>query len=513
MMKLGSKKKVALTYNDYKIQLFQYHEQDLTKAILIEQDLPKDLIRDGAIVDEVGVFELIKQIVKESKLKGQSVIFTVPDNALTMRKVDYPLDLSGAAIKEYFELEIGQSVHLPFEEPVIDVVDLPEEGQALLFATNGIEIRKIQGILYDAGLKPIAADARALATLRMVEQIFPEFVDRITMTVAVSINELSLSIYDKGVLEFIRYHTIETELVQWEPTEEGDHLTFTYKGNTSEYQMDLMEALAEMNRIMNFYRFSINKDQQNVEQVILLGDCPEITYIKNMLESQMDVPIYTLEDSRVKEQFPALHASNAEVVGLALKDELLSAIPNINLLPSFKAEGSKKVWIWGAAVVVTILIASIAIWNASISKEIKALEQEKAANQAIVDDEKAKVAAYEQEKQNSLDAAVKVIERLAYPVTPVMDAIRKDLQPYEYELNFTFSANQATVDIQYETFTQVANYVDQLQTNPLFTDIKVTTIEVNPVELPNAATSVPRHKAQLTLDLNLAKLIEGEKES
>ena len=302
MMKLGSKKKVALTYNDYKIQLFQYHEQDLTKAILIEQDLPKDLIRDGAIVDEVGVFELIKQIVKESKLKGQSVIFTVPDNALTMRKVDYPLDLSGAAIKEYFELEIGQSVHLPFEEPVIDVVDLPEEGQALLFATNGIEIRKIQGILYDAGLKPVAADARALATLRMVEQIFPEFVDRITMTVAVSINELSLSIYDKGVLEFIRYHTIETELVQWEPTEEGDHLTFTYKGNTSEYQMDLMEALAEMNRIMNFYRFSINKDQQNVEQVILLGDCPEITYIKNMLESQMDVPIYTLEDSRVKEQ-------------------------------------------------------------------------------------------------------------------------------------------------------------------------------------------------------------------
>ncbi|MCA9724110.1 MAG: hypothetical protein KC452_02345, partial [Kurthia sp.] len=236
-------------------------------------------------------------------------------------------------------------------------------------------------------------------------------------------------------------------------------------------------------------------------------------YIKNMLESQMDVPIYTLEDSRVKEQFPALHASNAEVVGLALKDELLSAIPNINLLPSFKAEGSKKVWIWGAAVVVTILIASIAIWNASISKEIKALEQEKAANQAIVDDEKAKVAAYEQEKQNSLDAAVKVIERLAYPVTPVMDAIRKDLQPYEYELNFTFSANQATVDIQYETFTQVANYVDQLQTNPLFTDIKVTTIEVNPVALPNAATSVPRHKAQLTLDLNLAKLIEGEKES
>lgn len=514
-MFLASKKRSALLYNEYKIQLLNFVSRDIPKATIIEQELPKDIVRDGLIVDEVAFFEIIKKIVKENRLKGQQVIFAIPENIVTMRAVEHSEELRGTSIKEYFEMEVGNTLHLPFEEPLIDLYDADDsDGKATLFATNGAEVMKVQQLLLDAGLKPYAADIKSLANLRMVEKLYPKMENYITMVLSISVNEFSLSIYSKHEVEFIRYHTIETEIENWQTVEEEDGNSYHYKGDLNQYKINLMDAFAEISRIMNFYRFSINKEARSIEQIVLVGDNPEIIYIQNMLVSQFEMPISVIKDSNLQETYPRLHTRNAEIIGLALHDELLTNIPKINLLPSFKIKKNKRSLLWLVAVLVVVAIVSFALWNTSIARKIDTLAVENITKQQAVDRANEQIANYTVEKGQSLEKSVEIIDKLSYPVTPIIEAVNKGLKYYEYKTNLHFTEKNLSLTVQYETFSDIANYIEVLQANELFVDIKVTTIDNatpnkidynNPIDDP-----LLRHTAVVDLTLNLSLLQEAK---
>lgn len=508
-----SKKRMALIYTEYKIQLLNFDSRDIKKSSIIEQELPRDVIREGTIVDEVAFFEIVKKMVKEYKLKGQQVIFAIPENAVTMRTVEHPPELRGTSIKEYFEMEVGNSLHLPFEEPIIDLYDVDDtDGKAALYATNGAEVMKVQQLLADAGLKPAVADIKSLANLRVVEQFYSNLDQAITMVLSVSINEFTLSIYSKKEVEFIRFHAIETEYENWQLIEQDSGFTYQYKGDIDQYKRNLMDAFAEISRIMNFYRFSINKEAQSIEQIMLVGDNPELPYIQNMLVSQFEMPIFILKDEQLQQEYPNLYAQNAEIIGLALHDEELTNIPKINLLPTFKMKKNNRLLIWATAAALVACIAALAWWNASVAGKLNALTEENSKRQQAVETASQQLEAYKANDEKSLQKSVAILESLSYPVTPVIEAVNKKLKDYEYKTKLTFSEDKLSLEVQYETFSDIANYIEQLQTNKLFKDIKVETIAVGtpskedytvPVDDP-----VLRHTAVIDLTLNLVLLQE-----
>ncbi|MBQ0140225.1 MAG: pilus assembly protein PilM [Kurthia sp.] len=514
-MFMTSKKRIALIYTEYKIQLLNFVSRDTTKSSIIEQELPKDVIRDGLVVDEVAFFEIVKKIVKEHKLKGQQVIFAIPENAVTMRSVEHPPDLRGESIKEHFEMEVGNTLHLPFEEPIIDLYDADDtDGQATLYATNGAEVMKVQQLLADAGLKPYVADIKSLANLRIVEQFYPNLEKAITMVLSVALNEFSLSIYSNREVGFIRFHSIETDIENWQLIEQEDEFVYEYKGDIDQYKTNLIDAFAEINRIMNFYRFSINKENQSIEQIMLIGDNPELGYIQNMLMSQFEMPIFMIKDEQVQEAYPNLYARNAEIIGFALHDELLTNIPKINLLPAFKMKKTNRTFIWLTVALSVACIVALALWNASVAGKVNTLTQENEQKQQAVETAKQQLETHQAEKENSLDKSVTIMESLAYPVTPVIEAVNKKLKDYEYKTKLTFSEKDLSIEVQYETFSDIANYIEQLQTNKLFTDIKVATIDVGTPNKEDYSVSVDdpvlRHTAVIDLTLNLALLQEAK---
>ena len=513
-MFFSSKKKLAFTYTDYKIQFFRFVDKDVAKGEVIEAPLVDGTVREGLIVDEIVFFDTLKEMVKSNQLKGHSVIYTVPDHAVTMRNVEHPEDLHNQSLKEYFELEIGESIHLPFDEPVIDVYDPdPEDHHAILFASNGIEVIKMQQLLNDVGLKPIGAEIKSLANLRLAEQIFPSLETQTTMVVSTLINEMSLSIFSKGHLEFLRFQSIETELSQWQLNETDEGFTYTFNGNLADYKMNLMEALAEIGRIMNFYRFSVSKDQRQIEQIILMGDCPENQYIYDMLSSQFELPVYKLDDLKLKQYYPNYNAGHAELLGVALRSEPLTQIPKVNLMPTLRsARNSSKVGIWTAVILAVVCIAGVAIWNYSLSTNIDALNKENAEKVATLDEAQNELTKLQNSDGDSLDEAVKTIEKLSYPVTPIIAAINKNLASYNYKTNYEFAETSTKATIQYETYSELANYIEKIQMNPLFKDVKVNTIDTkkpgNEADEPQLDDAIDRHIAEIEVELNLSTLQE-----
>lgn len=316
------KRQVALVYNDFMLKVLVSTSDNLYQAKLHSIPLDEGMVVEGIIEDEFAFFELLKVQVKMWDIKGYDVRFYVPESTVMMKSIEHPVELySKAKIKAYVEMEIGRSVHLPFENPLIDVYDADEgDGKATIFATNAEEVRKITGLLDDAGLHPTVADIKVLSLLSLIDNTVDGLGDSTTLLIDWSINELSLAIYSGGEVEFLRFQTVETERAKWRTrmTEEG--FDYVYEDDVMNYHAALMEPLAEIERIINFYRYSLNKGEKGVDRLLLTGDNPEIAYIADMLESQLNLPVDVFDDELMAKVAPDFHAQQASLVSLAMKE-------------------------------------------------------------------------------------------------------------------------------------------------------------------------------------------------
>ena len=137
-----------------------------------EFPLAQGIVENAVITDELALYEIIKEHVIEWAGKKQNVRFFVPDTSVLLKTFSHPSDVEPHQLKGYAEMELGISIHLPFDEPLLDVFDPVEgDGEAMLFAIPSEEVNKMAGICLDASLKPQAADIRGLCTLRLLESM------------------------------------------------------------------------------------------------------------------------------------------------------------------------------------------------------------------------------------------------------------------------------------------------------------------------------------------------------
>ncbi|MBK3493442.1 pilus assembly protein PilM [Viridibacillus sp. YIM B01967] len=316
------KRQLSLVYNDYAMQVLSVSSNDLTQAIVKGIPLDEGIVVDGVIEDELAFFEVLKEQVKQWGLKGQAVRFFVPDRTVMMKVIDHPQELKDEeAIKEFVEMELGRSIHLPFEDSLIDIYDAQAgDGKATLFATSADEVQKLIGLLDDAGLTPVVADIKAISNLRLLELVMPNIHNSTTLITDWSINELTITIYSQGEVEFLRYQTINTERSKWHSKYTEGGFEYVYGDEKMNYKTALMEPLSEIDRILNFYHYSLNKGEKNVDDIVVMGDSPELPYIIDTLESQLTLPIHTLTDQMITSKLPNFKASQSGLAGLALKE-------------------------------------------------------------------------------------------------------------------------------------------------------------------------------------------------
>lgn len=305
---------------DYILRVIVVKGNDSSQWVKHEVALPKHSIDSAMIIDEMALFEFLREQFKAWGIKKMPVAFFVPDTSVLLRTFTYPEEIQASDLKGYVEMELGHSIHLPFANPLIDVYNAsPEDQEAVIFAAPSEEVMKLIGILQDVHVTPKVADVRALSTIRFLTHTNKIDETKTYLIADWSINELSIAIYSAGKVEFLRYQTIETDLAQWKKEDTDDGVSFTYGDELQDYRMVVTDQVLEIDRMMNFFKFSLHKGEKEVNEIIVLGDNPILEDIGEFLATNLTTPLTIMTTDSVAKDFPQFCHRDVTLLGLALK--------------------------------------------------------------------------------------------------------------------------------------------------------------------------------------------------
>lgn len=323
-----SKKIINIVIEDYVIRLLENTGHSLSSVKLMkEKALPIGLIDNGKIIDEMAFFNFMRELVKEFSLKNRHVRFYVPNSLVIMRQIEFPAHLKGKEVKEYLHYEIGKSVHLPFKKPIFDLHYLPSEinhlestremQSGMLFAAPEEELMKYTEIFDDVSLKPIAVDVQALGVYRYYHHLATIKKEQVYLFVELNATSFHLSIYENHQLEFLRYQNLDLHLKGYNQNDET--INWEYVEDEQQVLGVLDDQILEIERIMNFYRFSLQKGEKMVNKLIILGDHPLIGTFYHKVQMQFDIPTKLLKAYLSKKMDKEVGPEFIPALGLALK--------------------------------------------------------------------------------------------------------------------------------------------------------------------------------------------------
>jgi hypothetical protein len=190
-------------------------------------------------------------------------------------------------------------------------------------------------------------------------------------------------------------------------------------------------------------------------------------------------------------------------------------IPDINLLPRVdkRQSASKNLYIL-LTIVVLLLVAFFVFQYFKIRGEIAHLrseEQQVIAERNQLQEELDSMTV----NTGSLKQSIEFVETISYPVSPIIDETILLQTGHSYLREYTFDAKTAEVTMDFETLSDIANYLSRLTGSAYFQDVQVTSIEhFDPSDFEEEDDStnfneIPRYEVVFTLFIDQQYLAAG----
>ncbi|MBQ0139817.1 MAG: pilus assembly protein PilM [Kurthia sp.] len=321
-MNSGKMKCLSIIYNDFMLSLLATKQDELEKGLTYQIPLKEGIVKNGLIQDEDAFFYELKDLLKKLKIKKHVVRVVSPSHNTLTKKIRLPETLeTSEEMKEYVNQELNESIQLPFTEPIIDLFDEnPTDGEVLLFAAEHEEVDTIIRIIEDLGMIPDTVDIKSLVDLRVLSDIIPKFNEDTLVVLDWSMDELRMSIVEKGHVELLKAFRIETTHDDWTLEENEDGIvSFALTNNKSHYEQEIARVISEIDKAVHFYQFSLNKGSKEVQRVLNIGDHPMLSKITEILKDEVPLPVEELTNEEVDAKFPTYFVKHSTLLGLTMK--------------------------------------------------------------------------------------------------------------------------------------------------------------------------------------------------
>ena len=288
-----------------------------------ERLLPGGIISNGKIQDYDTLSMILEECVDEWKIRNRKVRFLIPESLVIIRKVMIPAEVKDDEINGYLYLELGTSIHLPFDEPVFDAVVLSEENdkkEILLFAAPEENVLEYSQLFSEVKLHPIQAEVSPLALYRLYEHLHQAQAEEHLLVVQYNLTTVCICIFEQDIPIFMHYLPLEFDEEKWDITysrTENDQLRFI--GSERDWNFQFEDIYKEMTRLMDFYRYSLHQGQQQVSKVLVNGDHPLLPMIIKEIEGRLEIPVETISYSEMPTEDNPLPRTYYLALGLALK--------------------------------------------------------------------------------------------------------------------------------------------------------------------------------------------------
>ncbi len=224
------------------------------------------MIVENQIADVEDFRGELGEWIRQEGLKGHSVSLSIPPSQIIIRKLSIP-STNSKQVEQLVGLEVETSLHLPFENPVFDYLEIgkdEESTQLLVFAAPRRLIEIYTEILEDCGLKvrTVEISATALARLFTIDdrESFSE-----TMLVHLDRNLLDLYLFHNGHPVFLRAMDLndrfQSRAAEANTVERPDILS----------PEQLVEITAEISRMLSFYQYSLYEGANRISDIVVTG--------------------------------------------------------------------------------------------------------------------------------------------------------------------------------------------------------------------------------------------------
>lgn len=158
-------------------------------------------------------------------------------------------------------------------------------------------------LLEDAQLKPASVEIKGLSLYRLMALLYPDSFDIGTYLV-VDLNEISadVSIYDQGQLRITRSAAVTLKAEPEpappptfaEPPTENGGLFAEFEVQApqpSGFEQACAELAGELDRIINFFRYSLNNRNKEIHRVLVTGDLSQLPEVVEQLRQRMNTKV------------------------------------------------------------------------------------------------------------------------------------------------------------------------------------------------------------------------------
>lgn len=325
---IGKQHSLSLIIKDHVIRFSEIKTNpELQIQRLEERFLPPSLISEGKIQDPETLGGILEECAETWKLKNKPLSILVPDPYIVMRKINIPADIKEDEIKGYLFMELGTSIHLPFEDPIFDfhLIDDSKDSQReiLLFAAPEEIITDYTDVLEEAKLKPAAADVSALALYRLFYKLDHANQNENLMMIQFDVTTVNVSIFENHTPVFMRHLKLDVDPLKWEYFKADKELEWSlhYTGDGFDIQNSLLDSYKEIDRVKDFYQYSLSQGNKQVTKIVIDGDHPWLEDIYAAMKERNNVPVTKLNNSAMQMSGKVANISPFHLnIGLGLKE-------------------------------------------------------------------------------------------------------------------------------------------------------------------------------------------------
>ncbi|GMA63383.1 pilus assembly protein PilM [Alicyclobacillus fastidiosus] len=229
----------------------------------------------------------LREILQRYKLKGKRTHVAIPSAYTVIRQLSLP-DFSDAELREVISFELTNSIHLPFPEVVFDFVRCPKGGDGgpddgnrsvILIAADRIFVDELIKCLNGAGVRPVSIDVRPLAMYRVLRRL--STLPSTFLMTDVDATGTRIHVFHDGLLYLTRDVPIQLagsadgmgfgEVGAAQERGESGELATAVPVESLTAAAYVERLGAELDRTLNFFRYTLNQLQRNSRRRCLRG--------------------------------------------------------------------------------------------------------------------------------------------------------------------------------------------------------------------------------------------------
>lgn len=276
-------------------------------------------IQDGQVMRMEELEEKIRLLLASRKIGTKYIHFTIPSPIVMVRMLKLP-ELSHHELGKLVQFEMKHNLQLAFEQPHYDFVKLPktraegrsvpnhpttaagslsevqdeaaagleEELSDVLVAAAPMSVLNAYSQMFDRlKLIPCSFEIKAFSLLRLMER---SSIDTKGTHIIVDVNETNaeFTILEDGIYKMTRNVEVSFKSLEHEANEENKDWLANFSSPEQTFHAASQDLISELERLMNFYLYTMNKGEQQFQSIVLSGDIAEMDKLLETMQRTMN---------------------------------------------------------------------------------------------------------------------------------------------------------------------------------------------------------------------------------